>query len=710
MRDIIEVRRICGIAVSGNGRTVGFLVEQSLLETGDVHYALYVARFDTPGTARKLTESRFMADLAAHPHGEGWTVRADMGEGIQLYGVDERGVRPLVVVSSTARIGTWDGVLAGLGAPRRAGVISYEWAPDGSALWYSRLRLRAPEEWRQFVERGIVYDDSSQSSIHFRNEPGLLLGTELRLFEPNTGVDRLLAFVPASASTSLGSLRRDWATALWSSDSRHVLYARTTLGLEGEWITRTVRVDARTGDHNVLADRFELDMQVPSPDGKSRLTVKVEQDGTFRLYEVDPNASEWKQLGEVDYQRIGMGIDLGAWRDPLRRRTVMAVHYASRDGLVTFPESPLGRRLSTVMDNLSHCSFARDLKVGACVRESVTLPPELVAIHSDGSLSTLVRPNKQYDDIERLHFEHFTFRNSYGSASDGYITYPRGYQARTVYPSILITHARDARNRFADPSLQWDFPLQVMAERGYLVLSVNEPFASFSARTFFQDDTQSEKRSELQRVQFNVARDAVAAMEAAITHLVATGKADPRRTAIAGFSRGAEVAAYTMSQSSLFKAAVLGDGGANADGYWAWGNRVAPLWFNSLYGGSPYSADSTIRANYEKLAPAFRAEHFAGPVLQIFPQATTQAAFELHRALRDARVPTELVYFPNEGHLFWHPRHRLAAMERTLDWLDFWLRGKDPTFGDPNSDQLRRWRSMRDEYSHGIKISSREGE
>ncbi len=145
-----------------------------------------------PGHARKLLEAPYLADLAMRPGSQSWTVRADIGSGVQLYSVDQNGhTEALVQSSSTAQVGTWEGVIAGLGEPQRVGVLSYQWAPNGTALWYSKLRLNSPDERSAVTEGGLVYDDRTMHAATFKNYMGLLNGVELHLFDPSSGADRL---------------------------------------------------------------------------------------------------------------------------------------------------------------------------------------------------------------------------------------------------------------------------------------------------------------------------------------------------------------------------------------------------------------------------------------------------------------------------------------------------------------------------------------
>jgi hypothetical protein len=71
--------------------------------------------------------------------------------------------------------------------------------------------------------------------------------------------------------------------------------------------------------------------------------------------------------------------------------------------------------------------------------------------------------------------------------------------------------------------------------------------------------------------------------------------------------------------------------------------------------------------------------------------------YELNGLLQEAGIPTELVYFPDESHLFWNPRHQAAAMRRSFEWFDYWLRGERN--GDPRkSTQYDRWEAMKENW------------
>jgi dipeptidyl aminopeptidase/acylaminoacyl peptidase len=45
-------------------------------------------------------------------------------------------------------------------------------------------------------------------------------------------------------------------------------------------------------------------------------------------------------------------------------------------------------------------------------------------------------------------------------------------------------------------------------------------------------------------------------------------------------------------------------------------------------------------------------------------------SFEFWHALRAEGVKTQLVIYPNEGHAFHDPAHRLDVLERALNWFE----------------------------------------
>jgi acetyl esterase/lipase len=75
-------------------------------------------------------------------------------------------------------------------------------------------------------------------------------------------------------------------------------------------------------------------------------------------------------------------------------------------------------------------------------------------------------------------------------------------------------------------------------------------------------------------------------------------------------------------------------------------------------------------------------------------------SLEFYTALRRLGKPVELVIYPDEGHIYSQPKHRLASMQRNLDWFAFWLLGRvDPDVA--KREQYARWEAMKGKLARG---------
>ena len=698
--DIVEISSIIGVAVAQNPREVGFVIRQPDVEAGSIIYGLYVIDLDGLAPARKILEAPYIAQLSRDPNERAWTVLADLGSGVQVYDIADDGEStPLVINEQTVTIGASDGVIRSVYEPHSCGIISYQWSPDGASLWYSRPRIRSPAELESFLDHGIVYDRTMSTSA-FRGHAGELLGAELHVVRRSPPVDPTVTFVPSSTSGNFAMLRREFGTVYWAQDSKHIVYMTSSWGDDGKEVRSQYSVDVDSGILEHIAPGLDISSAVPTGDGAHYLSVSSTPDGASHLTEYGNDGKQINEGATVPFHYVGPVDGWGAWRDGSPDSEIFAARYSDRYGLISIPESAASRVWSAVTDNISHCSFANDLSFGACVRDNSTLAPELVRVDcKSGAFTVLARPNARFGAITPLRSEHTIWKNRYGHESDGYITYPRNYSLTKRYPAIVVTHGTGARNEFVDRGFQAEIPIQALAEAGYVVLSVNEVRASLRTRAYLQDRGMKAARTDIAHTQFAVISDPVASMEAAVEDVVHRGFVDPNQTGIAGYSRGAEVALYAMTQSKMFKAASVGDGASNtnADGYWSWGSLGSAAWYTSIYGGSAYDSDPQVRSNYRRFSPTFRGNVFAGALLE---QCTAnQAAYGLERLtmLRRAGIPMELDFFPNESHIFWQPRHVAAEMQRTLDWFDYWLLGK--TRSDPSmTDQYARWAAMAETY------------
>jgi dipeptidyl aminopeptidase/acylaminoacyl peptidase len=695
VKDIVEVSEISSVALTEDGATAAYVLKQGTVDDNTVHYALY--RLDTQSKqVRKLLDASHIENVSRDEQSGRWTALVDRGQGTQLYAISDDGqVSDLIVNVETSLVGAYDGwIHRALDGPQPMGVMSYQWSPDGRTFWYSRARLVSPTVEAARRNGGIVYDDTTMTEHSISRLERPLAAIELHLFDPAARADHLIAAAPSEELNNEILFRSEYGTTVWSPDSRTIRYLapgsenqQTEVRAPTPWV-----FDVGTGrTHQLHGDSIEANYETVPVDASTAVMIDRHGDKS-KLVEVSIPGGQQRELGVVDYLRFSEGRVL--WKDPKNKRLILAVHWPDHDGLTTWPQSAVSRALAKSNDFLDHCAAAVKAEMAICVRQTLVLAPEIVSVSlSSGAVHVLARPNSRYDDIAPLTSKPQQWINHYGSVSDGYITWPRNFDPHQKYPVIAVTHGHDAQNRFLESGFQWEFPVQVWAERGYLVLSVNDPRASAKTWAAHEGFSASGPKVDVEAQQFAHGFDAIAGMEAALQSVIDQGLADAEKTGVAGYSRGSEVVELVMTHSSLYKVASDGDaGGWNAGVYWAVGATEYQELYKRLYGGSPY--DPAVEDNYRRYSPTMRAKYFAGPLLQQFTAANGPLGLELHTLLRDEHIPTELVTFQHESHLFWQPAHRASAMERNLAWFDYWLRDKRSDT-DVRAIEYEHWDAMK---------------
>ncbi|SMC92967.1 prolyl oligopeptidase family serine peptidase [Kibdelosporangium aridum] len=309
-------------------------------------------------------------------------------------------------------------------------------------------------------------------------------------------------------------------------------------------------------------------------------------------------------------------------------------------------------------DNFSAFSYAGNR--AAAVRQTWSAPPRLVVIDGqqvrDGH-----NPNAHFAGVRFRPPVAAQWTDVHGHQASGYQIVPPQCQS-TRCPAIVVTHGRDAStNRFMSDTHEWQYPSQLFAAKGYVVLGVDESATAPGGPGKDWPET-------LQNL-----LEPVAMMEAAVRSGIDAGFVDPNRVGIAGFSRGAEVSQLAAAHSTMFKAVSAGEGGNGTVGYWLFGAQAPNTEETAkrTFGGSP--VDPKAAEHWRQFAADLRAANIRTPMLLQAASFNAVASMELRAYLKAQGVPVDLIVYPGETHLFHQPAHRAAAMTQNLTWFDRWL-------------------------------------
>jgi dipeptidyl aminopeptidase/acylaminoacyl peptidase len=238
----------------------------------------------------------------------------------------------------------------------------------------------------------------------------------------------------------------------------------------------------------------------------------------------------------------------------------------------------------------------------------------------------------------------------------GWLLLPAHYDPNKEYPLIVEVHGGPA----ADVSSSWNgggggFSATSHSAYGYFVLMPN-PRGSFG---------QGEAFTQANRKDFGYGdlRDILAGVDT----VLAKFPIDPNRVGITGWSYGGFMTMFAVTQTHRFRAAVVGAGISDWLSYY--GENSIDQWMIPYFGASVYDDPQA----YSRSSPITFVKNVTTPTLLVVGdrdgECPAPQSFEFWHALHDLHVPTRLVVYPNEGHGFSDPAHRLDVQQRASDWF-----------------------------------------
>lgn len=324
-----------------------------------------------------------------------------------------------------------------------------------------------------------------------------------------------------------------------------------------------------------------------------------------------------------------------------------------------------------------------------CARESSAHPRHIVRIDARSGASVPVfDPNPQFAGAGLGTVRRLALRAADGAPAYADLVLPPGHRAGQRHPMVVVQYQTRG---FLRGGVGDEYPVWLFAARGYAVLSYQRP-ASFA------DGRKAHTLNAFQRINmtdFADRRRVFTALEQGVEAAIATGTVDSDRLGITGLSEGASSALWAILHTTRYRAAALS---SCCEDPW-------PV----LYGGGPALARDVKAWGYpvpgkdqqgfwRTWSVALNADRIATPLLLQMSDQEFRLSLQAVGSLREAGKPVELYVFPGEFHTKWQPAHRAAIYRRSLDWFDFWLRGRvDPA--PAKAAQYRRWSAMRDEAS-----------
>jgi dipeptidyl aminopeptidase/acylaminoacyl peptidase len=320
-------------------------------------------------------------------------------------------------------------------------------------------------------------------------------------------------------------------------------------------------------------------------------------------------------------------------------------------------------------------THADDLRVGAggelfFTLMSINAPNEIARIDSTefASYTDVITPvpithvnDALLSQIDMQRLEEFAFKGWNDEDVQGFLLKPPGFDPTKKYPLKFLIHGGPQGAWGNSWTYRWNANL--FAASGYVVVMINFHGSTGYGQKF--TDSISGDWGGKPYVDLMKGLDYVEKTYPFI---------DKNREAAMGGSYGGYMANWLLGHTDRFKCLVSHDSTFNTES--AYGT-TEELWFIEWeFKGPPWKQ----RELYRKFSPHLFAEKFKTPTLVVHGQLDyrldVSEGFQLFTTLQRLKVPSKMLYFPDEGHWVLKPQNSRLWYKTVNDWVDQWTAAK----------------------------------
>jgi len=512
---------------------------------------------------------------------------------------------------------------------RKDAVRAFRWSPDGR-----RIALLLPEAKSDAQERRERDKDDGRSvDKDARHARVWMLDVASRsLTQVTTNNWRISEFE-------------------WLPDGTRLVAVASDAPAADAWNDRLYTIDLTSGRFTPLGEPHNPFGELAvSPDGRTIAYVGARVDGPaphdLYLSPIDGGPSH-----NITATTLDRPVSQPTWIDNDSLGVIVAHGFASELAVV----SREGRVRTIERLNVNPSTFARSRgAVWVYAGETAIRAPELWVKPEEGGARAVTDLNATWKSIPIAAPEIVKYKSFDGLVVEAALLKPPGPFGRPR-PFVVLVHGGPT-GRWSDSFEPWG---QLLASRGYVVLYPNIRGSVGYGQRFV----------ELNRADWGGGdfKDVMAGVDWA----VAGGLADPERLGIGGWSYGGYMAAWAVTQTTRFKAAV--SGAPVIDMASEFGTEVGPAYDEWFY-GTPYEK----LEGFVKSSPITFVKQAKTPTLllqgeddETDPIGQSQ---QFYRGLKRYGVETELVVYPREPHGLREEKHLLDRLNRILAWYDKYLR------------------------------------
>jgi dipeptidyl aminopeptidase/acylaminoacyl peptidase len=308
-------------------------------------------------------------------------------------------------------------------------------------------------------------------------------------------------------------------------------------------------------------------------------------------------------------------------------------------------------------------SYSKDESVVAFAMDSPKAPADVYV--SDATFSNprkLTNINPQIANYALGESEVITWKSTDGYTVEGILLKPVGYVQGQRYPLKVDVHGGPTGAHTNGFKSGWGSPGQFYAGQGWAVLYPNPRGSTGYGEKFMRANIKDWGGGDFRDVMTGV------------DELVRRGVADSTRLAVTGWSYGGYMTGWVVSQTSRFKAAMMGAGLVNMESMY--GTTDISGYIGTFYDGMP-QFDGTLNNKslefYRSRSAVQYSSKVTTPLLILHGSNDERVPIgqpmEYFRNLKDRGKTVELVFYPREGHGLSEYYHQIDKVRREHAWL-----------------------------------------
>ena len=376
----------------------------------------------------------------------------------------------------------------------------------------------------------------------------------------------------------------------------------------------------------------------------------------FRLIVLDRSTGEARSLTDA----IDRPVTSVVWT-PDSSRLFFTTEDRGREPVFTALPDGSAQRM-VIYGNAVHgdLQIAPDLKSILYTAQSASRPVEIYrSLSSGGAPQQLTHFN---DALLAQHelpaLEEVEYTAADGAKVGGFLVKPPGFDVQKRYPLLVLIHGGPQGAWSESWSYRWN--PQVFAAAGYVVFLPN-PRGSTGYGQQFTDAIRGDWGGK-----------AFDDILAGVDHVMARPYVDATQLYAAGASYGGYMINWMLGHTERFRAFVSHAGVYDLPSFYG---ATEELWFPLWeFLGPPWEQTEL----YDKFSPSRYADKFKTPALVIHGEKDYRVpvtqGMQLFTALQARDVPSQFLYFPDEGHWILKPRNSVKWYETVFAWLERWRR------------------------------------